>query len=165
MHRRTEAGNKYAELIQESHTDPQLPLKTRQNHPLYNAGQKILQNCHKLMDDHERASKKATQGNGKPAPPRELWEGEIASVQEILLYGRQHGENIAECIVVPSPSDEEKNHLLTPDREELSETGKMAVNMYQKSAEGVLKGGSTWGEMARSQAGVFGKALDRLTGI
>ncbi|ROV97770.1 hypothetical protein VMCG_07371 [Cytospora schulzeri] len=170
----TNVGNKYAKLIEEPDTDTQPALKSRsqvqavksrQDHPLFKAGQHILQKCHNLIADHDRASKKATQGGTKPVLPRELWEDEIASVQELLLYGRQHGENIMECIVVPSPSVEEKSQLLTPDKEELSMTGKLAVDMYRKSAEGVMKGGPTWGEMARSQAGAFGKALDGLTSI
>ncbi|ROW04013.1 hypothetical protein VSDG_01123 [Cytospora chrysosperma] len=168
------ADNKYAMLIEEPCTDTQTAsksnpkvqaAKSRQDHPLFKAGQHILQKCHNLVADHGKASKKATQGSTKATLPRELWEDEIASVQELLLYGRQHGENIVECIVVPSPSDEEKSHLLTPDKEELSLTGKLAVAMYRKSAEGVMKGGPTWGEVARSQAGAFGRALDGLTGI
>lgn len=137
----------------------------RREHPLFKAGQQIFQKCHSLIGDHDNASEKATQGNAKPSLPRELWDEEIASVQEILLYGRQHGENIVECIVIPSPSNEEKSHLLTPDTRELSMTGKLAVDMYCKSAVGVMKGGATWGEMARSQAGAFGKALDGLSGV
>lgn len=171
---RMNAGNKYAMLIEQPCTDTQPTLKSnpkvqaaksRQDHPLFKAGQHILQMCHNLVADHDKASKKATQDSTKPILPRALWEDEIASVQELLFYGLQHGENIVECIVVPSPSDEEKSHLLTPDKEELSMTGRLAVDMYRKSAQGVMKGGPTWGEVARSQAGAFGRALDGLTGI
>ncbi|KUI67961.1 hypothetical protein VM1G_03376 [Cytospora mali] len=167
-------GNKYVKLIQDSYVEsspasksnpkPQA-TKSRQDHPLFKAGQHILQKCHKLIADHDETNDKATQGSTRPDLPHEQWKKDIHMVQELLLYGRQHGENIVECIVIPGSTDEGKGHLLTPDREELSETGRIAVDMYRKSAEGVMKGGPTWGEMARSQAGAFGRALDGLAGV
>ncbi|KUI60639.1 hypothetical protein VP1G_07832 [Cytospora mali] len=162
------------QLVQESYVEPSpasksnpqpQATKSRQDHPLFKAGQHILQKCHKLIADHDEANNKAAQGSTRPDLPHEQWTKDIHMVQELLLYGRQHGENIVECIVIPGSTDEGKGHLLTPDREELSETGRIAVNMYRKSAEGVMKGGPTWGEMVRSQAGAFGRALDGLAGF
>lgn len=171
-----DAGDKYARLLEEPYTNTKPPsnlsnrrqpqtAKSRQEHPLFKAGRHIFQKCQDLIADHDRADKETTQASPRPDPPREQWKEDIASVQELLLYGRQHGENIVECIVIPSSDGKEKGHLLTPDKEELSETGRMAVDMYEKSAEGVMKGGLTWGEMVRRQAGAFGKALDGLDSV
>lgn len=82
-------------------------------------------------------------------------------MQELLLYGRQHGENLVDCLIVPSSSDE-KTRLLTPDTKGLSETGTMAVDMYRKSTGAINRSGTTWGERAKSHAGAFGKILDDL---
>lgn len=172
---RKNAGNKYANLIHESLTttehlsksdpQPQAVKSRRDHHPLFEAGQHLFQKCHDLIADQDQANKKATQGGTEPDVPRQQWKKDIASVQELLLYGRQHGENIVDCIVIPGSGGEDKGHLLTPDKGELSVTGRMAVDMYSKSAEGVLRGGPTWGDMARSQAGAFGRVLDGLNGI
>lgn len=171
-----DAGDKYARLLEEPYTNTKPPsnlsnrrqpqtAKSRQEHPLFKAGRHIFQKCQDLIADHDRADKETTQASPRPDPPREQWKEDIASVQELLLYGRQHGENVVECIVIPSSDGKEKGHLLTPDKEELSETGRMAVDMYEKSAEGVMKGGLTWGEMVRRQARAFGKALDGLDSV
>lgn len=83
-------------------------------------------------------------------------------MQEVLLYGRQHGENLVDCLIVPSSGDEEKTRLLTPDTKGLSETGTMAVNMYRKSTGAINRSGTTWGERAKSHVGAFGEILDDL---
>lgn len=140
--------------------------KPRQEHPLFKAGQTILQKCHSLIANYDQDNKKSTQGSPRPpAAPREQWEEDIANMQELLLYGCQHGQSLVRCIVIPDSDEKEKAHLLTPDKEELRETGRMAVDMYDKSIEGVIMGGLTWGEMAKSQAGVFSNALDGLNGV
>lgn len=81
-------------------------------------------------------------------------------MQELLLYGRQHGENLVDRLIVPSDNSEEKSRLMTPDTKGLSEMGTMAVNLYRKSTGAINKSGSTWGELAKSHAGAFGKILD-----
>lgn len=83
-------------------------------------------------------------------------------MKQLLLYGRQHGENLVDCLIVPSGSKEDKSCLLTPDTKGLSETGTMAINMYRKSTGAINERGPTWGELAKSQAGAFGKILDGL---
>lgn len=86
-------------------------------------------------------------------------------MQELLLYGRQHGENIVDCLIVPSGSDEEKSRLLTPDMQGLTETGTIAVKMYRRSTGAINGSGPTWGDLAKSQTGAFGKILDNLAGV
>lgn len=130
---------------------------------MFKAGRQIFQNCRELLAAHRRASSKASQENRKLSLPREQWKEDVASVQEVLLYGRQHGENIVDCLVVPSGSDE-KSRWLTPDTQGLSETGTMAVKMYRRSTGAMDGSGPTWGELAKSQAGAFGKILDNLSG-
>lgn len=137
----------------------------REEHPLFKSGQQVFKNCRDLIAVHGRAKSKASHDNGKLGLPREQWKEDIASVKELLLYGRQHGENIVECIIVPTSSNEEKSRLMTPDMQGLSETGKMAVNLYRKSTGSINESGSTWGELAKSQAGGFGRVLNDLAGI
>jgi len=168
---RKAARDKYSKLVTEAHHDRDASSKgkpqahapiSREEHPLFKAGRDIFQNCRELVATHGRANSKASQDNTKLSLPREQWKEDITSVQELLLYGRQHGENLVDCLIVPSSGNEEKSRLLTPDTEGLSETGTMAVNMYRKST-GVINGsGSTWGELAKSQVGAFGKVLDGL---
>lgn len=67
-----------------------------------------------------------------------------------------------DCLIVPSSANEEKSRLLTPDTKGLSETGTMAVSMYRKSTGTISGSGKTWGELAKSQVGAFGKVLDGL---
>lgn len=168
---RNAAGDKYSKLVKEARQDNKASFKaksqpqafvSRAEHPLFKAGQHIFKNCRDLVAAHERASSKASQDNTKLSLPREQWKEDIASVKEMLLYGCQHGENLVDCLIVPSSSNEEKSRLLTPDTQELSETGTMAVNMYRKSTEAIEKRRSTWGELAKSHAGAFGKVLDDL---
>lgn len=169
--RRTATGDKYSKLVKEAHQDNKTSSKaktqpqafaSRAENPLFKAGQHIFQTCRELVAAHERANSKASQDNTKLSLPREQWKDDIASVQELLLYGRQHGENLVDCLIVPSRSNEEKSRLLTPDTQELSETGTMAVNMYRKSTGAINGGGPTWGELAKSHAGAFGKILNDL---
>ncbi|KAI3399164.1 hypothetical protein diail_7533 [Diaporthe ilicicola] len=167
-------GEKYSKLIKEASDDckpgskakprPQTAT-SREEHPMFKAGQQIFQNCRELIAVHGRANSKGSRDNAKLATPRQQWKEDIASVRELLLYGRQYGEQLLECIIVPSSSDEEKSHLLTPDMHALSETGKMAVSLYHKSTGGIDGGGTTWGELAKSQAGTFGKILDDLNDV
>ncbi|KAI7779695.1 hypothetical protein LA080_000463 [Diaporthe eres] len=168
----TATGNKYSKLVKEAHQDnrnspkaksqPQQAFVSRAEHALFKAGQHIFQTCRELVAAHERANSKASQDNTKLSLPREQWKEDIASLQELLLYGRQHGENLVDCLIIPSRSDEEKSRLLTPDTQELSETGTLAVNMYRKSTGAISGSGPTWGELAKSHAGAFGKILDDL---
>ena len=167
---RTATGEKYSKLVKEAHHDNNTNSKSkpqaqtfisREQHPLFKAGQQIFQNCRELVSAHERANLKVSQDNTKLSLPREQWKEDIASVQELLLYGRQHGENLVDCLIVPSGSNE-KSRLLTPDVQGLSDTGTMAVNMYRKSTGAINGRGQTWGELAKSQAGAFGKILDDL---
>ncbi|KAJ0125174.1 3 exoribonuclease family protein [Diaporthe amygdali] len=168
------AGEKYSKLVKEAYGDNRPNSKTkpqpqtfasREGNPLFKAGQEIFQSCHELITVHNRANSKASQDNTELGLPRELWKKDIASVQQLLLYGRQHGENIMDCIIVSSSSNDEKSRLLTPDKQGLSETGKMAVDMYRKSTEAINESGSTWGELAKSQAGAFGKIVDDLADV
>lgn len=165
------SGDKYSKLVKEARQDDKTSSKaksqpqafdSRTEHPMFKAGQHIFKNCHELVAAHERSSSKASQDNTKLSLPREQWKEDIASVKELLFYGRQHGENLVDCLIVPSSSHEEKSRLLTPDTHELSETGTMAVNMYRKSTGAINKRRSTWGELAKSHTGAFGKILDDL---
>lgn len=170
---RTAAGDKYSKLVKEAHQDNKTSAKakpqrqasvSRAEHPLFKVGQHIFQNCRELVAAHERANSEAPQDNTKLSLPREQWKEDVAIVNELLLYGLQHGENLVDCLIIPSRSNEEKSRLLTPDTRGLSETGTMAVNMYRKST-GAINGngnGPTWGELAKSHAGAFGKILDDL---
>jgi hypothetical protein len=167
---RNAVREKYNGLFREAHHDKDLSSKvkpkvqaqvSRQEHPLFKPGQHLFQNCGELVAAHGQADSKATQDITKISLPREQWREDITSVQELLLYGRQHGENLVDCLIVPS-SSKEKNRLLMPDTEELSETGTMAVNMYSKSTGAINGRGQTWGELVRSQVGAFGKVLDGL---
>lgn len=158
-------------MVKEAHRDAKTSSKARSQpqtsvsraeHPLFKAGQQIFQNCRELIAVHEQANSKASQDNAKLNLPREQWKEDIANVQEVLLYGRQHGENLVDCLIVPSSGDEEKTRLLTPDTKGLSETGTMAVNMYRKSTGTINSSGTTWGERAKSHVGAFGMILDDL---
>lgn len=171
---RKAAGEKSSKLVREAHHDndtssngkPQAQAQSsRGQHPLFKAGQHIFQDCRDLVAAHERANSKASQDNPKLGLPREQWKKDITSVQELLLFGRQHGENLVDCLIVPSTGNEEKSRLLTPDTEGLSETGTMAVNMYRKSTSAINGNGRTWGELAKSQVGAFGKVLDGLADV
>ncbi|KAG6360331.1 hypothetical protein INS49_011388 [Diaporthe citri] len=170
-HELTATGDKYSKLVKEAHQDNKTSSKarpqpqafvSRAEHPLFKAGQHIFQTCRELVAAHERANSKASQDKTKLNLPREQWKEDIASVQELLLYGRQHGENLVDCVIIPSGSNEEKSRLLTPDTKGLSETGTMAVNMYRKSTGAINGSGPTWGELAKSHAGAFGKILEDL---
>lgn len=166
----TATGDKYSELVKEARQGTKTSSKakpepqasaSRAEHPLFKAGQQIFQNCRELVAVHEQANSRVSQDNTKLSLPRELWKEDIASVQELLVYGRQHGENLVDCLTVPRSSDE-KTRLLTPDTKGLSETGTMAVNMYRKSTGVINRSGTTWGERAKSHVGAFGKILDDL---
>lgn len=168
---RNAAREKYGKLVREAHHDNDASSKgkpqaqgrsSREENPLFKAGQQIFQNCRELVAAHERANSKRSQSNTKLSLPREQWKEDIASVQELLVYGRQHGENLVDCLIVPSSGNEEKSRLLTPDTKGLSETGTMAVSMYRKSTGAINGSGSTWGELAKTQVGAFGKVLDGL---
>lgn len=168
---RNAAREKYSKLVREAHHDKDASSKgklqaqgtfSREDHPLFKSGQHIFQSCRELVAAHRRANSKASQDNTKLSLPREQWKEDIISVQELLLYGRQHGENLVDCLIVPSSGNEEKSRLLTPDTQELSETGTMAVNMYRKSSGAINASGLTWGELVKSQVGAFGKVLDGL---
>ncbi|KAL1877037.1 hypothetical protein Daus18300_002647 [Diaporthe australafricana] len=138
---------------------------SREEHHLFKSGQQVFKNCRDLIAVHGRAKSKASQDNDKLGLPREQWKEDVASVQELLVYGRQHGENIVECIIVPTSCNEEKSRLMTPDIQRLSETGKMAVNLYRKSTGSISESGSTWGELAKGQAGGFGRILNDLADV
>lgn len=168
---RNATGDKYSKLVKEARQDNKTSSKTgslpqvfgsRTEHPMFKAGRHIFKNCRELVAAHEQASSEASQDNTKLSLPREQWKEDIASVKELLLYGRQHGENLVDCLIVPSSSNEEKIRLLTPDTHELSETGTMAVNIYRKSTGAINKRRSTWGDLAKSHTAAFGKILDNL---
>ncbi|KAG8160462.1 hypothetical protein KVR01_009998 [Diaporthe batatas] len=167
------ARDKYSKLAWEANQDNDVSSKgkpqaqgrsSREENPLYKAGQHIFQNCRELVAAHEQANSHAPQNNTRLSLLREQWKEDITSVRELLLYGRQHGENLVDCLIVPSSAKEEKSRLLTPDTKGLSETGTMAVSMFRKSTGAINESGTTWGELAKSQVGAFGKVLDGLAG-
>lgn len=171
MPRRTTTGDKYSKLVKEACQDNKASSKakpqprtfvSRAEHPLFKAGQHIFQTCRELVAANDRANAKALQDNTKLSLPREQWREDIASVQELLLYGRQHGENLVDCLIIPSGSNEETSRLLTLDTKGLSETGNLAVNMYRKSTGAINGSGPTWGELAKSHVGAFGRILEDL---
>lgn len=171
---RKAAGEKSSKLVREARHDDDTSSKgkpqaqahsSRGEHRLFKAGQQIFQNCRDLVAAHGRANSRASQDHTKLGLPREQWKEDITRVQELLLYGRQHGENLVDCLIVPSSGNEEKSRLLTPDTEGLSETGTMAVNMYRKSTGAINENGQTWGDLAKSHVGAFGRVLDGLTDI
>ncbi|POS78457.1 hypothetical protein DHEL01_v203159 [Diaporthe helianthi] len=165
------ARDRYSKLVREAHQDNDASSKgtrkaqtrsSREESPLFRAGRHIFQNCRELIAAHDRANSYAPKNDTRLSLPREQWEKDITSVQELLLYGRQHGENLVDCLIIPSSANEEKSRLLTPDTKGLSETGNMAVSMFRKSTGTITGNGTTWGELAKSQVGAFGKVLDVL---
>lgn len=117
------------------------PLSSK-DHPIFRVGQQILGVAYKLINDQEQRDIRFKELK------LELSLGfkhDEAGFKELLRFGREHGEKIAECIILPQ-SDAAQ---LETDASRTTGTEEMAVDLFRKSRRIFDQG--TWGETAQAQ--------------
>ncbi|KAI5926096.1 hypothetical protein F4810DRAFT_708174 [Camillea tinctor] len=121
----------------------------KERHILYKKSQDILSKSASLLKQFTETDEKVQKQ--KMDFPIARWKQDKQDIKELLELGRQHGEKLAEDLLVPN-----MHPSLKLDRGQLSDKEKLASDLF-KDSQGALKG-DTWGTVAADQVRQF-KAL------
>ena len=156
---RDSAGTKQAKSIAEAcqrlAKDERDKALDRLSHPLFKAGQQIFKSCHDILDYHDKANQASVSKEANP--PGDMWQADNSAIQEVLSYARQYGEKLVDCAITLD-SDLE---VLKVDREQLPETGTMAIDIFEKSGKAI--GGETWGRTVAAQLSAVSALMETIS--
>ncbi len=116
----------------------------------------VLRACREILDHYDRTID-SIPPNQHMSRTRARWQQDGEWVEQLIRYGRQYGEGVAQGLVLPH---RDPAAALAVDVETLSEPAKVAVGMFQKSGENLRK--KTWGNTARAQVNAVSATLKRV---
>lgn len=103
--------------------------------------------CRSILERHEAANRQTQ--DFTPEVPHDVWKQDNEQLVQLLTYGRQFGERVVQTIVSPDHRLDE----LTAERNELGETGRAAIGLFNKTLEVQRK--TTVGQTMREQFNAF----------
>lgn len=87
-------------------------------------------NCHSILACHDLV-KKEMASKDVASFPVDQWQEDNSLVQDYLVFGRKYGAKLVDCATT---LDSDLEALKGDRRDQLPETGIMAINIYEKSA-------------------------------
>jgi len=133
-------------------------IANREAHALHKTATEIAQICRSTVACHQDADK-LTRGR-QLLLPREDWAEDAKNTGELIYHGRQYAEGITRCLIEPNA---DTSVVLGVRPEQLSETGRMVVNLFQNGRQ-TLEKGSGWATTAQTQlklCNALAKTTDR----
>ncbi|KAI1497033.1 hypothetical protein F5X99DRAFT_413496 [Biscogniauxia marginata] len=124
-------------------------ITKKEGHVLYKETQDILSKSTSLLKQFTEMEEKMKKH--KVDFPTARWKQDKQDIKELLDLGRQHGEQLAESLLVPNIYPSTK-----PDQSQQSDNEKLASDLFKDSRKALE--GDTWGTVAAEQVKRF-KAL------
>ncbi len=89
--------------------------------------------------------------------PQLQWGDDVMRIQELIRYGSEYGEGIINHMILPNV---DVSAILKPNLDTLSETGRLAVGLFDESRETLQ--GVTWAKVADTQMRALTKIVRTL---
>ncbi|KAK3371293.1 hypothetical protein B0T24DRAFT_628472 [Lasiosphaeria ovina] len=114
------------------------------DNPLFQQTKQIIHLSRAILKLYQIVDKESQQP--KLTVPREAWRQDQKKMDQLLNYGKQHGERLAESII--SPAEEHSNDRILAQAD-MSEAEDIAMGLFGNTRKEAGEG--TWGRTAHAQ--------------